>query len=925
MDGEVFVGRTRELADFERRLAAAVAGNGALVLVEGEAGAGKTALAYSLVRRARRTGMRAAWGACLEGEGAPAYRPWVQILRELGGLDSLLLDPVGGEEGSRFHVFDDVVALLRAAAAEGRGLLLVLDDLHWADVPSMRLPQAVAAAVADSQLLVVGLYRGSEAFPYAELAGVLRAVQRERATAHVVLGGLAPPEVAELATRALGRHPGDTLVRILQERAEGSPLFVLELVRLADAAGRFEPGLPDSVREVIGRRLDRLPPAARGLLRQAAVLGREFTAGMLRALIDEAPDRVFDLLDPAITAELVGADGHTLRFAHVLTRDVLYAELPTAERQRLHARAADALRVTDTEGSVEALAHHLRQAAPIGGSDEALRVTREAATRARNQLAYEHAAFQYREALRLLPLVRAGDSLRAEILLDSAWCEFRSGAVEDAWRSCRAAADVGRATGDAGVVADAATVLRGITNSPITAQIHAMCGEALVMLRGTDPVREAKVSAQLAITADPFAADRDPSLSQRALQNAEATGDPDARFLAMQARYTDLVDGRQVLERLSIGERAIRLAQQTSRDEYAAWGHSWRLDAFWELGRRVQLGSELATFTRVVEQLREPLWAWRLTMMQATLALFEGRFERATTLADRALEIGERGGYEGAGFFHLVLRSHLALQTGVGLDAVEALVRRFVEAGPFLGRAWHVRVLAGMGRLDEASALWDTIVPHLAAFPREAPEWIIAGAGNAELCVALGDRTTAVGLYDALLPYADHHIIAGAHTPCSGPASLYLGMLATLLERWEMAETHLRAALAACKAMGSPPYEAMIHLELARLLGRHRPQDRAAEAHLDSAIRIARRLGMAPLTAAAAALRDAKGLAGALSAREEQVAALVAEGLSNRQIAHRLHLSERTAENHVTHILTKLGFDSRARIAAWYAARRRTD
>jgi AAA ATPase domain len=124
VDGDVVIGRARELADFERRLAAARAGNGALVLVEGDAGAGKTTLAYSLVRLARGDGMQAAWGACLESEGAPAYRPWVQILRELGGTDSLLLDPVGGEAGSRFHVFDDVVALLRAAG-EGRAASLV--------------------------------------------------------------------------------------------------------------------------------------------------------------------------------------------------------------------------------------------------------------------------------------------------------------------------------------------------------------------------------------------------------------------------------------------------------------------------------------------------------------------------------------------------------------------------------------------------------------------------------------------------------------------------------------------------------------------------------------------------------------------------------------------------------------------------------
>jgi predicted ATPase len=403
VDDDVFVGRNRELADLERRLTSARQGDGALVLVEGDAGLGKTALAHSLVRRARRAGVRVAWGACLEGEGAPAYRPWVQILRELGESATLLLDPAGGESGSRFHVFDDVAEALRSAATD-RGLLLVVDDLHCADVPSMRLLQAVGSAVADSRLLVLGLFRGPEAFPHAELAGALGAVLRERAATQMTLAGLTPPEVAQLTARALGRRPDEALVRMVQRRAEGNPLFVLELVRLVAASGQVESVLPDSVREVIERRLDRLPPATRQLLRHAAVLGREFTADVLSALVDEPPDHLFDLLDPALAAALLRVgDDHTLRFAHVLTQDVLYAELPTAVRQRLHARAADALKATATEGPVDALAHHLRLAAPTGGADEALRVTREAAVRARSQLAYEHAAFQYRAALGLLP------------------------------------------------------------------------------------------------------------------------------------------------------------------------------------------------------------------------------------------------------------------------------------------------------------------------------------------------------------------------------------------------------------------------------------------------------------------------------------------------------------------------------------------
>jgi DNA-binding CsgD family transcriptional regulator len=852
----------------------------------------------------------------------------VQILEGLGQSGSRLVDPAAGELGSRFRLFDGVVEVLRTASAE-QSLLVVLDDLHWADVPSMRLLQSFASTVADSPVLVVGLYRGQETSPYAELAGTLRTIMRERATAQIALGSLAPNEIAELAIRTLGHRPDDALMRVVQERSAGNPLFVLELVRLVEASGRVDSGLPRGIREVIGRRLDRLPPVTRQTMRQASVLGREFNAGLLGALVDETPAQVLDILDDAISADLVCVlNGHTLRFDHVLTQEVLYAELPTADRQRLHGCAADVLRAADGGvGMVESFAHHLRRAAPLGGAAEALSVTRRAAARARSQLAYEHAAFQYREALGLLGLMPDGAAYRAELLLELARCEFRSGAVDDAWRSCLGAADLGRAAGDGATLADAAIVLRGITNSPVTPQIHALCREALAMLQGADPVREARVLAQLAVTVDPFSSAGEPGLGQRALQAAEATGDPDARFLAMQARQMELVDGAHVLERLSIGERAVRLGHETGLDEYAAWGHVWRMDAFWELGRRVPLDAELAAFVGLVAHLKEPLWVWRLTMTQASLAMFEGRHDRARTLADEALAIGRRGFHEGADFLHLVFTSHLALQTGTGLDAVEAGVRRFVQHGPYLSRSWHASVLLGMGRLDEAAAIWDTMVPHLGEFPRHAAEWIIAAAGNAQLCVRFNDRTVAAASYADLLPYADRQVIAGAHTPCGGPVALYLGVLAVLLENHEAAESHLRTALAVSRAMGSPPYQAMTHVEIARVLLGRRPQDlHAATDHLDTALGIARRLGMTLLEAEAVALRDdRRNRAAVLSAREDQVAALVAEGLSNRQIATRLHLSERTAENHVTHILTKLGFDSRARVAAWYVARRHQD
>ncbi|MGH3715687.1 MAG: ATP-binding protein, partial [Micromonosporaceae bacterium] len=361
MESETLVGRGRQLAELDRRLAVAAAGDGGVALVEGDAGAGKTALAHAVVRRARAAGMRTAWGACLEGEGAAPYRPWLQVLRALGESGSVLVDAGGSQ--SRFQQFDDVVALLRTSAAD-RSLLVVIDDLHWADVPSLRLLQSVAAAVPEDPILVLGLYRGREVARYPEWADALRATERERAVSRLTLGGLTLAQVAELAARVLPDPPGESLVDAVYQRSEGNPLFALELLRLA-ASGVAAGRLPESVSEVIGRRLDRLTPPVRALLRTASVLGREFTAGLLGALGGDGVTT--EGLAAAVAEGLLVPDGHGWRFDHVLTQEVLYQELAGAERRRLHARAAEAVRPA---GSLDALAHHLRQAVPSGDARE---------------------------------------------------------------------------------------------------------------------------------------------------------------------------------------------------------------------------------------------------------------------------------------------------------------------------------------------------------------------------------------------------------------------------------------------------------------------------------------------------------------------------------------------------------------------------
>jgi DNA-binding CsgD family transcriptional regulator len=231
----------------------------------------------------------------------------------------------------------------------------------------------------------------------------------------------------------------------------------------------------------------------------------------------------------------------------------------------------------------------------------------------------------------------------------------------------------------------------------------------------------------------------------------------------------------------------------------------------------------------------------------------------------------------------------------------------------------------GVDRLDEAAEEWSILRPHLAQLPRHVPEWIVTQASAVELCVRLDDANVLSRLYSELLPFADGMVAAGAHTPSMGPVALYLGKAATHLRDWSAGYAHFRAALDLCAAMAAAPHEAMTRAAFADLLlTRRDPADlKQAQQHLAAAYAIADRLGMPKLMAQVEALckRLPGGRSGALSPREEDVAGLIATGLSNRQIAQQLQLSERTVETHIRSIFAKLGFKSRASIAAWHTAR----
>ena len=351
-------------------------------------------------------------GRCWDAGGAPAYWPWVQSLRPYvrdTGIESLrsqlregaadvarllpelreLLDDLppaspDESEGARFRLFDSLTAFLRSVAAE-RPLLLVLDDLHAADQPSLLLLQFVARELGESRLLVVGAYRDVDPTLGEPLTTTLTEVAREPVTRTLALAGLGEADVARFIELAAPAASAADLGPMVHAETEGNPLFVGEIVRLLVAEKRLgKPAaaplaIPQSVREVIGRRLRHLPDECNRLLTLASVLGREFDLAALAAVSGLEPDAILELLDEAIEARVVsvvpGAIGR-MRFAHALIRDAAYHRLTTSRRVQLHRQVGEALEVlysSDLDPHLAELAHHFFESA--AGGDVPRRLT----------------------------------------------------------------------------------------------------------------------------------------------------------------------------------------------------------------------------------------------------------------------------------------------------------------------------------------------------------------------------------------------------------------------------------------------------------------------------------------------------------------------------------------------------------------------
>lgn len=901
-EGTVFVGRDREIRDLNVALEDAVSGRGHLFFIGGEPGIGKSWLADEMGRRAEERGFSTLWGRCWEAGGAPAYWPWVQSLRShvescdpealreqvgVGApfvaqilpelkehLPGVAAPPALDSEGARFQLFDAVAGMLHRMAAF-RPLLLVLDDLHVADAPSLLLLRFLANEITDSRILIIGAYRHTEVGPDHPLAAVLAEARREPGTRGMVLEGLAEPEVRRFIEANAGVLPRESLVRAVHAETEGNPLFLREIVqllaregRLADAGERpwWKLNTPPGVRQVIRRRIGELSEECNRLLVLASVLGREFSVEALERLSGEPTDTVWPLLDEAVAAraisDLPGTPGR-FRFDHVLIRDAFYQELTPGRRVRLHRSAGEMLESLYGDTAHEhlsELAHHFFEAAPAGDVDRALACARAAGERAVKLLAFEEAARLYRMALRVLELKRTAEpELRCELLLALGDAEMRANMAAGS-ETFLEATRLARSLDSPPHLARAALGYGGRfvwSRGACDPSVVPLLREALAALDREESELRARLLARLAgaLRDQPAGEERD-ALSAEAVEIARRLGDPATLAYTLDGRYAATWEPGNAEGRLGIADELVRVAEAAGDLERAIQGHHYRLIAHLELGDIAAAHAALDAKARLVEDLRQPAQRWYLAVMRASLELFRGGADDAEPLIEGALRLNPDSWFANCSYR---MQMFALRREQDRLAELETLIRSSVDAYAVFPvyRAMLALLHVELGREEEARLEFEALAADdFADLPWDC-EWIFCMTLLAEVACALEDTARAATLYRLLSPYERFNVVAPAEVS-TGSVARSLGLLATLLSRWDEAARHFEAALAMNARMGARPWVARTRHDYARmLLDRSAAGDRERALELlRAAIATAEELGMVALRRRAKRLLD---------------------------------------------------------------------
>jgi DNA-binding SARP family transcriptional activator len=895
-----FVGRSGEVEELDSLLTQAVAGARQLVLLAGDAGIGKTRLAAELASRAHERGAVVLYGRFDEETLAP-YQPLVEMLRGWSGGESL--EPLAPSLGARAselgivlpefgapsaptasslrgdelqdaqrHRFFDAVAALLAELGGGAPLLLVLDDLHWADRATLQLLRHLVRGPQPAPALFLATYRDAELEADHPLRELVAGVRREGSLRRLEIGGLERPEVGQLVMALDGGDPKPAFLAALHAETEGNPFFIEEVVRhllasageLGDAPALAAAGVPDGVREVIARRLRRLGEPAREALTVASLIGREFDYDLLETVAGIDDDALVGALEEAVEARVLresAAEVGRYQFAHALIRATLSDSVSALRRARLHGRIGEAIlnrRSADLDPWLPQLARHFEQAAPVDQPERAADFALAAARRADSLLAWEEAADHYRAALRARELAATvADPVRAELLLALGASQQRAGLENAARATFAQAGDTARRLGEPGLLGRAALGFAGpwSTLARVDEEVVARLDEALMALDEEDsPLRArllARLSFELYYSGEPG---RREALSEDAVDIARRLDDPPTLAACLDARHYALWRPENVEERLEVAAELRNIAERSDDPELELEGAGWTVVDLLELGDVEGADIQIAAASELAEALQQPLYRWWTAVMRCTRAQIAGDFALAEKLAGEALELGQRGQAESATNYYAIALFNIRREQG-RLGELEVAVRRFIEMYPAIP-AWRCTLallLIELGRPDEARGVFEALAaPGFDELPRDA-NWLIAVTLLAEVCGALGDAARAAELHRMLEPYAGRNVIVGRAATCNGAAARLLGILAATMGDWEVASQRFDEADALHAAMGARPWIA--HTAVARgamLLARGDTADHdRVRGLLADAIVLADALGMVSVAARA--------------------------------------------------------------------------
>jgi len=852
------VGRDEILAELRHAVDEAVAGRGHLLLLAGEAGIGKTTMLTAAAGFAESRGVRVGWGWGWPGEGAPGYWPWVQVMRMLG-LDIPWPAEDSGQPvrdapaSERFRLFDEVTSLL-LAESRIQPLLLLLDDLQWADQPSQLLLDFLARRLPAGAVTVVGGYRDTEPAP-----GPVLAALAARTTV-LPLTGLGPDAVGDLVADVVGKQRAAELAAGVHRRTGGNPFFVQQVSWLLRSG---QEGIPPGVGEALELRFATLPGAAAAALRTAAVIGQRFSADLAALVSGQPSGTVAEALAAAVRARVVSRDGtDAYRFAHDLFREYAYDQLPAAERASLHRRIGQALEASRAAGGEVApaeLARHFVLADPV--SAQAWEYSVAAASEAATRLAYEEAVRHWEHA------VAAADARPADrtgALLELADARRRAGQGTAAAEAYLRAAGLARNKQDTAALARAALGLHAIGTRTWWPpdQVVALLSEALGAFgpgSGGQPLRlHVMASLSRALAWHGLDPPRARALAAQAVAAARAVGDPATLASCLLAQHHAIWTAGTARDRLRIAAEVAGLAERSGDQEILLEARLLAATGRLELADP-GFRAELDEFIRLAEASRQPRFRYAALVRRAALALLAGRLAEAERLIGQAEMLGEECGEPGARDVRYDQGWDLLTAQGRLGELGGALPEMFPDPESPQARGARALVMLASGARAAAA---EAAAALLKAGPGTIPpdrQRLLGLAYAAEFVVGFGAVPVAEQLYAALLPFEDEAVVSGAAITFKGAVAHYLGLLAVVLGRSTTAASHLERAVAVHDRLDATVWSLRSRYQLATVWLGVPGRQAAAVSALAEVAASARTFGLAQLAIQAEAAAFAAG------------------------------------------------------------------